>query len=322
MRKVAIAALLVLGVVSNAHAFNYFVDIPVGTSVFQPRTIVIIPGDSVTWRNPAGGMVHGVQSDDGTSFSFPLTAAPWTFSKNFGTPGTYPYYCQAHGAPNGIGMSGVIYVGNRTAHVPTDHILQLSAWDFTPLDNVTTTNSTINAFRFALTGNPAQLATGLHLPTGAEVTGLEVDACDLDPANDISVGIARCIAPDSSCLTSNNVITSGPTGCGFYSAFQTETIDNLGNDYYVRVLMAPTSNLSFRAVRVYYRLAVSSSPAVATFSDVPTSHLFYRYIEALAASGITAGCAASPPQYCPDAPVTRGQMAVFLARSLGLFFPN
>jgi len=49
------------------------------------------------------------------------------------------------------------------------------------------------------------------------------------------------------------------------------------------------------------------------------SHLFYQYIEALAASGITAGCTAPPnPQYCPDAPLTRGQMAVFLARAFGL----
>jgi hypothetical protein len=26
--------------------------------------------------------------------------------------------------------------------------------------------------------------------------------------------------------------------------------------------------------------------------------------------------------YCPDQPVTRGQMAVFLAKALGLHFPN
>jgi hypothetical protein len=41
-------------------------------------------------------------------------------------------------------------------------------------------------------------------------------------------------------------------------------------------------------------------------------------IEALAAAGITAGC--NPPandRFCPDAGVTRGQMAAFLARALG-----
>lgn len=41
-------------------------------------------------------------------------------------------------------------------------------------------------------------------------------------------------------------------------------------------------------------------------------------IDALAAAGITRGC--GPDRYCPHAPVTRAQMASFLARALGLPF--
>jgi len=73
---------------------------------------------------------------------------------------------------------------------------------------------------------------------------------------------------------------------------------------------------------VQYKLQVSAAPGTATFSDVPMSHPFFQFIEALAASGITAGCNLAPPQFCPDAPVTRGQMAVFLSRALGLHWPN
>jgi hypothetical protein len=51
---------------------------------------------------------------------------------------------------------------------------------------------------------------------------------------------------------------------------------------------------------------------------VPTTHPFFQFIEALHASGITGGCQASPPLYCPDDPVTRGQVAAFLAKALGL----
>jgi hypothetical protein len=40
--------------------------------------------------------------------------------------------------------------------------------------------------------------------------------------------------------------------------------------------------------------------------------------EALLAAGITGGCGGGA--YCPDSPVTRGQMAVFLSRALGLHF--
>lgn len=56
-----------------------------------------------------------------------------------------------------------------------------------------------------------------------------------------------------------------------------------------------------------------------SFDDVPDDHLFHTEITWLAEQGITRGC--NPPDntlYCPDDPVTRGQMAAFLNRALGL----
>jgi hypothetical protein len=52
------------------------------------------------------------------------------------------------------------------------------------------------------------------------------------------------------------------------------------------------------------------------FFDVPAGHPFESDIVWLADQGITTGCAAD--RYCPDTPVTRGEMAVFLSRALGL----
>ncbi len=55
------------------------------------------------------------------------------------------------------------------------------------------------------------------------------------------------------------------------------------------------------------------------FIDVPRGALFFDQIEWLAETGITKGC--NPPlndRYCPDDPVTRGQMAAFLTRALDL----
>ena len=54
------------------------------------------------------------------------------------------------------------------------------------------------------------------------------------------------------------------------------------------------------------------------FQDVPTNHWAAAWIERLAAEGITSGCNASPPQYCPATPVTRDQMAVFIARTFNI----
>jgi len=53
------------------------------------------------------------------------------------------------------------------------------------------------------------------------------------------------------------------------------------------------------------------------FGDVLNNHPFFTQIDAVAAAGITAGCTAGPPPlFCPDAPITRGQMAVFVETSL------
>jgi hypothetical protein len=53
-----------------------------------------------------------------------------------------------------------------------------------------------------------------------------------------------------------------------------------------------------------------------TFVDVPTTHPFFTWIEALVAAGMTTGCSTNPSQYCPDSGITRAQMAVFLLRSI------
>jgi hypothetical protein len=76
---------------------------------------------------------------------------------------------------------------------------------------------------------------------------------------------------------------------------------------------APALTPPFSVVDV---LPVSPAPATATFLDVPTDNPYFRYVEALVASGITAGCGGG--NYCPNSSLTRGQMAVFLAKALGL----
>jgi hypothetical protein len=59
------------------------------------------------------------------------------------------------------------------------------------------------------------------------------------------------------------------------------------------------------------------------FLDVPLTHLFAADITWMADNEITLGC--NPPAndlYCPDDPVTRGQMAAFLVRALDLTAVN
>ncbi|MGH8958735.1 MAG: PQQ-dependent sugar dehydrogenase [Acidimicrobiia bacterium] len=56
--------------------------------------------------------------------------------------------------------------------------------------------------------------------------------------------------------------------------------------------------------------------ALQVFEDVPVDHPFYDEINWLWLQRITLGCTAET--FCPQGPVTRGEMAVFLARALAL----
>jgi subtilisin len=62
-------------------------------------------------------------------------------------------------------------------------------------------------------------------------------------------------------------------------------------------------------------LTLTAVYVVASFIDVPNSQ-FWPWIEALFESGLTGGCAADPPKFCPDQAVTRAQMAVLLLRGI------
>jgi len=61
-----------------------------------------------------------------------------------------------------------------------------------------------------------------------------------------------------------------------------------------------------------------SPPAAggSTFGDVPANHWAAAWIEQLAIEGITSGCGSN--NYCPESPVTRAQMAIFLVRTFDL----
>jgi Leucine-rich repeat (LRR) protein len=61
-------------------------------------------------------------------------------------------------------------------------------------------------------------------------------------------------------------------------------------------------------------------PPTGIFGDVPVGAFAANFIEQLAAVGITSGCGGG--NYCPNDPVTRAQMAVFLVRAFNLDQPQ
>ena len=65
-------------------------------------------------------------------------------------------------------------------------------------------------------------------------------------------------------------------------------------------------------LKAKYGLCYAPPPCTGVFDDVPCPSTFANWIEDLAAQGITGGCGGT--NYCPQNPVRRDQMAVFLLK--------
>ena len=85
------------------------------------------------------------------------------------------------------------------------------------------------------------------------------------------------------------------------------------------VLTATTPAVTAGAAHDVVVTNPSSSPATlpdaffADFLDVPGTHQFHDAVNTVARNGVTAGCGGG--NYCPDASVTRAEMAVFLLKA-------
>ena len=212
----------------------------------------------------------------------------------------------------------------ETFGVNSNTYVTYTAWDVQPIDSSVTFNFANTGFGQGVsrTGGSNWMKIPIHLPAGSVLTKLEFNYCD-SGALDLVSNLFR--QPKGASPVFTQVLSSsGTPGC----VVETSTlatpmvIDNENNSYNLELYMPATDGtLTVIEVRAGYHLQVSPDPATNTFpNDVPLAHPFHRYIEALAAAGITGGCGVG--SYCPDNPVTRGQMAVFLSIALGLHFPN
>jgi hypothetical protein len=157
----------------------------------------------------------------------------------------------------------------------------------------------------------------VQLPTGAVIDGVDAFFNDSSTASDGRVILTRFFG-NNGFEDVASAVTTGNPGFATASFNTTRVVDNTNSIYVVYLNMPNDAGVSCKGVRVRYHLQVSPAPATATFSDVPTTHPLHRFVEALAASGISGGCGGG--NFCPDAPLTRGQMAVFLSTALGLHF--
>jgi len=206
--------------------------------------------------------------------------------------------------------------------VGTQQSATIPAVSMVPLMSDTTYGYGAGLYRYR-TGGSLYFEGAVPVPTGGLITRMHLDACDTNSGAEVAAFLYKCQGVACNAIATIHTGSPATPGCTLFSAVVNpeETVNQLSYNYIVEVAMTGTdATTSFRDVRVFWERQLSPAPPTATFGDVPTSHPFFRVIEALAASGITSGCGGG--NFCPDGVVTRQEMAKFFARALGLFYSD
>jgi hypothetical protein len=176
---------------------------------------------------------------------------------------------------------------------------------------------------YQASGGSRQYEAQITLPAGARIMGIRAFWYD-NSASNMDVRMWKqyydWATQTPQVVAVSPVMVSGAGGYGttwVNSNYLTQVREGNLRNIYTFVLNMPSDiNVRFRGCRIYWKREVNSS-LPNPFTDI--GHLNARFqngIKALAASGITQGCGGT--NFCPDNPITRGQMAVFLSEALGL----
>jgi hypothetical protein len=212
----------------------------------------------------------------------------------------------------------------------------------TPLANTFTFSSTIGGvWTDQVRGLAKDRFNGLYLGGATTSNDIAVvpGSFDTTPNGGIDVFVARIagVSP-AECITS--VTATGTTysadgggggvgvgaGCTWNAFTSTPWINFTGSPQVLSTTpgslsynVTPNPTASPRTGAIYaagnlVQILQKGTASVAPYADVPANDIFADYIGIIKANAITSGCTAT--NFCPAATTTRGQMAVFIVRSL------
>ncbi len=180
---------------------------------FNPNTVNITVGDVVQW-NWTGAIAHTSTSDISggvNSWDSGLLNNGATYTSPLLEEGTHPYYCLPHGAPGGVGMSGVVEV------LPSCN----SFGQTSVLVQFTITNGGSSGYTILVDGNSAgtfsyvpgtaQSASILVAGDGASHNIIVQDLLDVACAANVGVVTPDCSGGGNPCLVSLSPAITG--GC-------------------------------------------------------------------------------------------------------------
>lgn len=264
------------------------------TATFTPTAAL---ATNATYTARLVGGATGVQSQQGATLASDFT---WTFTT--GTTGNQAPVVAITSPPSGSTITGTTTV-TATATDPDGVIVSVEFL----VDGFRVIGDTIPPYTFSF--NPLGVRAGNHT-----ITARATDDDGLTATASITVNVPFPTA------TFADVPASSP----FFAAVEAIAREGItaGCQQTPLRLFCPADPVSRQQMAVFLVRAMGQTPlnaATPTFADVPATSPFYGYIERLVQLGITSGCQQAPVRlFCPAAPVTRAQMAVFLVRAAGL----
>ena len=237
----------------------------------------------------------------------------------------------------GLASGGLVVLlaaaASAQSYGPDLQLLTIGAAEFQPLFSA---GSALGSDGYLSFSSQESYLAPVNLPVGARIHRFCLYAYDAFPDRSLDAAlIAAKLVPggESSAVYSFAVFAdSADEGYGVVCRQVDHTLEGKVDvdgddtlDHVAYYILADVSgggkeHLGLGGVRLTWERPVSPPPPTPTFGDVPASDPAFSHVEALSASGITAGCAGG--NFCPNATLTRRQMAVFLAKALGLHWPN
>jgi hypothetical protein len=227
------------------------------------------------------------------------------------------------------GEAGPDYFGLQCCQV-----LQIPASAFHTIDGAVPVGESATGYLYASAyGGFYDFWAPVELPSGALIVFLDLYYYDTS-ASDLQIdlraynggnvtGSGGSGPPGGATVAS--VSSTGAAGYDYSAALVGYTVNNnvaydpAAAQLTLRTFFTATDGTEkFKAVDIWWARQISPAPGTQTFNDVAPGDFGYQQIEALVASGITGGCGGG--NFCPNANLTRAQMAIFLAKALGLYW--
>jgi uncharacterized repeat protein (TIGR01451 family) len=280
------------------------------------------PGEVLTYTivasNAGPNAVVGATVTD--NFPADLTGVSWTCTASAGSA------CGSAGGTNDINATVNLLVGGTATFTATTTVSMAATG---PIANTATIGVPAGTTD-PDTANNSATDTDTFVPQTAAAEALAVDTANngvYEPNETVVVAPTwRNTGPGALALTGALTNHTGPAGAtytipdgaasyGTIAVGGTGTCATGGDCYSVANTLTTRPSLHWDSTAVE---TVTPTGATKTwtlhignsFTDVPTSNGFYKFVETILHNRITGGCGATT--YCPSASTTREQMAVFV----------